>query len=69
MKGFHRQGALGFVEIDRKCGRYGHLTIAHPFQDFAYGGFLAIHENADAIDLAGEPRHAEGAAVEKREAE
>ena len=35
-------------------------TIVNPFQDFAHGGFLTVHENADAIDLAGEPRHAEG---------
>lgn len=46
-----------------------HSTIAHPFKDFAHGGFLTIHENADAIDLAGEPRHAEGRGVEEREAE
>ena len=44
-------------------------TIVNPFQDFAHGGFLTVHENADAIDLAGEPRHAEGRGVEEREAE
>lgn len=60
------EGRPKFGCIDRISGR---STIAHPFQDFAHGGFLTVHENADAIDLAGEPRHAEGAAVEKREAE
>ena len=51
------EGRSKFGRIDRISGR---STIAHPFQDFAHGGFLAVHENADAVDLAGEPRHAEG---------
>ena len=37
------------------CG----LFIAHPSYEFFQGGLLAVHEDAYAVDLAGEPYGAE----------
>ncbi len=49
---FRRQrGALAFMPGG------GKLFIACPANDFLDGGFLAIHEDADAVNLACEPYH------------
>ncbi len=44
-------GSVGFY------ARRGKLFIACPANDFLDGGFLAIHEDADAVNLACEPYH------------
>ena len=43
--------------------------VAYPFYHLLEGGFLAVHEDAHAVDLAGYPYHADGGAVEDGQAE